>query len=328
MRRREFAAGIAAAAVARPIGAWAQRRARPLVGYLSGRSQADSTGVLDAFRRGLGQLDFVEGRTVDIEYRWAGGRYDRLPGLAAELVQRDVDVILATGGGAPSGLAAKKATATIPIVSIIGGDPVGFGLVQSLNRPGANATGVAFLINLLHAKQVELLHDLVPRAKTLGFIVNTHSPYTEIDLRDAERATAAVGCQLVVAKAGATDELEAAFALLRERNADALVMQSEPLFNSYPQQIVALATRYGLPATYALREYVDAGGLMSYGTSINDAHRLAGWYVGRILKGERPADLPVQQSVKIELIVNLKTAKALGLDVPQTLLARADEVIE
>jgi putative ABC transport system substrate-binding protein len=328
MRRRDFIAGIVGAAAARPIGAWAQRRTRPLVGYLSGRSLADSAGVLDAFRRGLGQLDFVEGRTIDIEYRWAQGRYDRLPGLAAELVQRDVDVILATGGGAPAGLAAKKATATIPIVFIIGGDPVGFDLVQSLNRPGANATGVAFLINLLHAKQVELLHDLVPRAKTLGFIVNAHSPYTEIDLKDAEGAAAAVGCRLVVAKADAPDEFEAAFASLRERNADALVMQSEPLFNSHPQQIVALAARYVLPATYALREYVDAGGLMSYGTSITDAHRLAGWYVGRILKGEKPADLPVQQSVKIELVVNLKAARALGLDVPQTLLARADEVIE
>jgi putative ABC transport system substrate-binding protein len=281
---------------------------------------------LAAFRVGLNEAGFVEGRNISIEYRWADGRYDRLPALAAELVRVPVTVLVATG--ITAAVAAKAATTTIPIVFNTGGDPVRFGLVASLNRPGANVTGVASLGKVLVAKRFELLRELVPKADAIAFLVNPNNAVAELDTSDARAAAAALGQKLIVLKAGSEGDIDPAFTAIAEQRAGGLLQQLDPFLQSRRDQLVALAARYRLPAIYERRDFAAAGGLMSYGTSLSDALRLVGNYAGRLLKGEKPANLPVQQPVKFELVVNLKTAKALSLEVPPTVLARADEVID
>jgi len=328
MRRREFLGAVISGMAAFPPAARSQEPKIPLIGYLSGRSARDSARVVAAFRQGLAERGYVEGKNVAINYLFADGHYERLPELAKELVSRNVAAILATGGGAPSGRAAKGATSTIPIVFIIGGDPVSFGLVPSLNRPGGNITGVSFLINGLIPKQIEALNEVMAKGRPLGFLVNPESPYSNPERQSAEAAAAAVRRSLVVASAHDAGDFAAAYATLVTAGVGGLLLASEPTFNGKSDRLAALSARHALPTVSPLREFPVAGGLMSYGTSITDAHRLAGRYVARILGGEKPADLPVQQSVKVELVLNLKTAKALGIDIPPTLLAIADEVIE
>ena len=280
-----------------------------------------------AFRQGLSETGYVEGQNVAIEYRWAEGRYDRLPALAADLVGRKVDVIV-TSGGDPAALAAKNATSTIPIVFTVGGDPVAAGLVASLARPGGNLTGVSILAVELMPKRLELLSELVPQARVIALLVNPNNPNAERIMRDVQEAARAKGVQLHILKAGTESEIDAAFASLVQLQAGALVVGADPFFNSRREQLVALAARHAVPAIYEWREFAAAGGLISYGASLTAAYRQVGIYAGKILKGAKPADLPVQQPTTFELVVNLKTAKALGLTVPPSILARADEVIE
>jgi putative tryptophan/tyrosine transport system substrate-binding protein len=330
MKRREFIAlagggGLLFAAKARR--ARAQQPAMPVVGFLGSRSPEDSANLVAAFRAGLGESGFVEDRNVTIEFRWAEGHYDRLPALAADLVNRQVSVLAAPGGIA-AGLAAKASTTKIPIIFLTGADPVQFGLVASLSRPGGNLTGVAILTNTLAPKQLELLHEVVPAAALVAFLVNPKNPIAESDTRDLQSAASTTRQQIVVLNASNESEIEKAFATLVQQRAGALLVQSDPLFNSRPDQIVALAARHAVPAMYQWRDFPVAGGLMSYGTVLADAYRQVGIYAGKILKGTKPSDLPVQQSVKVQLVINLKTAKALGLTFPLTLLGRADEVIE
>jgi putative ABC transport system substrate-binding protein len=299
----------------------------PVIGFLSSGSW-DTDGIrLNGFRRGLIETGYVEGQNVSIEYRGAEGRYDRLPALANELVGRRVDLI-ATIGGTVSALAAKAATATIPIIFTIGGDPVTFGLVASFNRPGGNVTGVSVLSTAVVAKRLELLHELVPAAAVITMLVNPNDPNAQSDISDVQAAARTLRKQVHILNASNESDLESAFAALMQLGAGALLVGSDPFFTTRRDQIVALAERHSLPAIYAWREFVTAGGLMSYGTLIADAYRQAGIYTGRILKGARPMDLPVQQATKIELIINLKTAQTLGLTFPLTLLGRADEAIE
>ena len=281
---------------------------------------------LRAFRQGLKDTDYVEGENVAIIYRWAGGGYDRLPVLAAELVRRPVAVIAATDTAAA--IAAKAATTTIPIVFGVAQDPVGLGLIASLSRPGGNATGVNFFVAELGSKQLGLLHDLIPAAARVGLLVDPNAPTTESAMRDVAAAASAIGLQVDVVQASDSREIESAFATLIRNRADALLVGPSGFFVSRRLQLAILAARHAIPVVYNVREYAEAGGLMSYGTSVRDAYRQIGVYAGRILKGAKPADLPVVQSSKFELVINLITAKALGLDVPPTLLARADEVIE
>ena len=325
MKRREFIALLGGAA-AWPLAARAQQPAMPVIGLLSARSLATDTPLIAVFRQGLNETGFVEGKNVAIDYRWTEGRYDRLAGLAADLVRRQVAVIVVIGGD-PAALAAKAATATIPIVFNSGTDPVKLGLVSSLNRPGGNLTGVSFLSSLLLAKQLELLRELVPAATTIGFLVNPNNPNTEVRTREMQETVRAVGRQLHVVRASTEGELEPALATVQQR-ADALVIAADPFFVGRRDQLVALATRYALPVSYPFREDAMAGGLMSYGTSPTDTSRQVGLYTGQVLKGVKPADLPIQQSVKVELVINLRAAKTLGLQIPPSLLARADEVIE
>jgi putative ABC transport system substrate-binding protein len=324
MKRREFIELFGAVLVGSPIAAYGQQL--PVIGILAAPAAEPLRTSIAAFREGLGQSGFVEAQNVEIEYRWAEGEYDRLPVMANDLVGRRVSVIVALAPAAA--VAAKTATGTIPIVFVIGADPVSLGLVTSLNKPGGNVTGVNFLINALGGKRLQLISELVPTSRTFGLLVNPSAPATDLDRQEAERVAATVGAKLLVVNASSEGELESAFATLISDRVGALVVSPDALFTSHRNQLVALAARYAVPTIYHLREAAIAGGLMSYGTSFKDAHRLAGTYTGRILKGEKPANLPVQQSTKFEFVLNLKTAKTLGLDVPPTLLTIADEVIE
>ena len=326
MRRREFIAGFAGSAAAWPLVARAQQPALPVIGFLDGWYQEGFDPYVAAFRQGLSETGYVEGRRVTIEYRWAQGDYNRLPALVADLIQRNAAVIVT--GATPVTRTAKAASTTVPIVFVIGADPIKVGLVASLNRPGGNVTGVSFLANSLLPKQFEVLHETVPKAASIGFLVNPINPNAAADTRDVRAAAEALGRNLSVVHARTDSDFETAFATLGQNRVGALSVDIDPFFITRPRQLVALATRYALPASYPLREFVMAGGLMSYGTSFTDAYRQAGIYAGKILNGASPASLPVQQSTKIELVINLKTAKALGLGIPQSLLLRADQVIE
>ena len=325
MHRREFIKLIGGATAAWPLVARAQQPTMPVVGFLRSTSLADSTHLVTAFRQGLKEAGFVEGRNVVIDFGFADGKLDRLPSLLSDLIRARAAVIMVNP---PAAHVAKAAKTTVPLIFAMGGDPVASGLVTSLNRPGGAITGVVFFSSALGAKRLELLRQIAPQAKTIGVLVNQRSPEDAAEGKDIETAAGAVGQKVVILGANNGQEIEAAFATLVQRGADALIVGSGPLFNSNRQRIVALSARYALPANYSLREYAMAGGLMSYGASITDAYRQAGVYAGRILKGEKPADLPVIQATKLELVINLKTAKTLGLEVSPTLLAIADEVIE
>ncbi|MFL6821208.1 MAG: ABC transporter substrate-binding protein [Xanthobacteraceae bacterium] len=326
MRRREFIALLGGAATAWPRAARAQQPAMPVIGLLDGRSADNSVHLMAAFRRGLNETGYVEGRNVAIAYYWAHGQYDRLPALAADLVRRQVTVITASGNA--SALAAKAATATIPIVFSSGVDPVQAGLVTSLNRPGGNLTGVTTLGVELGPKRLQLLHELVPKATIVALIVNPTNRSSEIQVSDVQVAARALGLELHVLHASTERDIDSAFSALIPLRAGALVIAPESFFNSRSEQLAALTVRHAIPAIYSYREFVAAGGLMSYGGNIADSYRQVGVFVGRILKGEKPSDLPVQQSTKAELFINLTAAKALGLTVPLPLIGRADEVIE
>jgi putative ABC transport system substrate-binding protein len=327
MKRREFITLLGGAAATWPLAAGGQQTAMPVIGFLGGGTQDTYASYVDGFRRGLVAAGRVEGRDVTIELHWLEGRYDRAAALAEQLVRRQVAIIAVTGSTAVA-LAAKAATTTIPIVFAVGGDPVKFGLVASLNRPGGNVTGVSFLANLLTTKQFEVLHEAVPKAAAVGFLVNPANPNAEPDTRELRSTAAALGRKFLVIGARGEGEIDPAFATLVKQGAGAVLISPDALFTSRRDQIVVLAARHALPTIYTLREYAMAGGLMSYGPNLADAYRQAGVYAGRILKGEKPSDLPVVQPTRFELVINLRTARALGLTVPPSLLARADEVIE
>jgi putative ABC transport system substrate-binding protein len=325
VKRREFITLLGGAAAAWPIMARAQRPEIPVVAFLNGGSPDGYAPMVAAFHQGLKDTGYVEAQSVRIEYRWADGQYGRLPAMAADLVHRQVAVIVTNS---PGMLAAKAATTTIPIVFTTSGDPVELGFVASLARPGRNITGVTQLNVEVAPKRLELMHELVPTATIMAVLVNPAYPSAEIQSRGMQAAAHTLGVQLHILRASNERDIDDAFATLAQLRAGAFVISSDPFFNSRAEQFAALALRHAVPTIFQYREFAAAGGLMSYGGSIIDSYRQAGVYTGRILKGEKPADLPVQQSTKVELIINLKTAKALGLEVPRTLIARADEVIE
>jgi putative tryptophan/tyrosine transport system substrate-binding protein len=327
MQRRKFISAIAGAAAAWPLTLRAQQAAMPVVGFLSSRSPAEAAESAEGFRRGLGQTGYFEGKNVTIEYRWAEGHYDRLPAMAAELVARQVAAIAAVGGE-PSGLAAKAVTTTIPIVCSLGGDAVKVGLVTQLNRPGGNITGVSILGAEMGPKRLELAHQLVPKATAFAVLINPKYSPGLAEARDMDVAAHSLGLQLTVLDASSESEIDRAFAVFAEHKLDALIINTDPFLLGQRRQIVQLAAGHNIPAVYFLREFVDAGGLMSYGPSVTNSYRQVGIYVGRIVKGENVGDLPVVQPTKFDLVINLRAAGALGLEIPTNLLVRADEVIE
>jgi putative ABC transport system substrate-binding protein len=324
MRRRQFITLLGSAAAAWPLAAQAQQQV-PVIGFISSRSPGESAPDVAGFRQGLAQVGYVEQQNVAIEYRWAENRYERLQALAADLVTRQVAVITAVGGPVTA-LAVKAATKTIPFVFITGVDPVKLGLVASFARPGGNATGINLFITAVEAKRLGLLHQLVPAATRLGVIVNPNSPELDSQLSDVQRAVRAVGRELQIVRVGTEAEFDAAFVALS--GVQALLVAADPFFSSQRERLVALAARHKIPTIFEARGYTTAGGLMSYGPSLPDMYRQVGLYTGQILKGVKPADLPVVQPTKLELVINLRTAKALGLEIPASLLATADEVIE
>jgi putative ABC transport system substrate-binding protein len=326
MKRRDFITLLGGAATW-PLAARAQQPAMPVIGFLGAPAPAPYAQYVAAIRQGLNETGFVEGQNVAIEYRWAEGQYDRLPALAAELVRRQVAVIVPIGG-APSVIAAKQATSTIPIIFAMTADPVELGLVASLNRPGGNVTGITTLGVALEAKRLQLLHELVPAAALIAMLVNPSNPQTEIQVNEVKAAGVAMGLQILVLKASNDRDVNTAFATLVEQRVGALVIGQDTFLTSQPVQLAALTERHGIPAGSPWREHVEAGLLMSYGASIKDAYRQAGVYAGKVLKGTKSADLPVMQSTKFELAINLKTAKALSVTIPPGVLAIADEVIE
>ena len=326
-RRKFLAALLGSAAAAWPLAASAQQQTMPIVGFLGAPSAAAYARYVAAVQQGLKEAGYIEGQNVRFEYRRADGHYDRLPGLAADLVNRGVSVIIPIGGSPPT-VAAKEVTITVPIVSNMGGDPIKLGLVASLNRPGGNVTGIAMLAVELGAKQFELLHELVPTAALVAILVNPNNPQAGTQLEDMRKAARTIGQRILVLNASTGYELERSFETLAHERADALLVAADVFFASQPTLLVVLTARHAIPAMYPWRSHVDAGGLMSYGASLLDAYRQTGVYAGRVVGGEKPADLPVLQSTKFELVINLKTARAIGLTIPSTLLALADEVIE
>jgi putative tryptophan/tyrosine transport system substrate-binding protein len=327
MKRRDFISVLGGAVAAWPLAARAQQPAMPVIGFLSTRTPNESAHLVAAFRRGLAENGYLEGQNVALEYRWALGQYDRLPALATELVRRPVAVVASVGGD-PAAQAAKAATATIPIVFEVGTDPIKLGLVTSYNRPGGNATGINMLTSALEAKRLGLLRELVPQAAALGVLLNPNWPAAASQLSDVEEAARAIGVQTHVLRASTDGEIDKAFASIAQHRIPALAVASDPFFTSRRDKLAALAARHAVPAMYPFRDYAVAGGLMSYGIDLPEVYRQVGLYAGRVLKGAKPADLPVMQPTKFELVINLKTAKALGLDVPLHLQQLADEVIE
>jgi ABC-type uncharacterized transport system substrate-binding protein len=330
MRRRAFITligGAAAISILWPLAARAQQPTMPVVGYLGAQSPAAFASRVTAFRQGLGETGYVEGRNVAIEFRWAEGQHDRLPALAAELVARRVAVIVAPGGP-PAAIAAKSVTTTIPIVFEMGADPIAMGLVTSLNRPGGNLTGVSSLNVEVTPKRLEILHEAIPTATVVAVLLNPTSPTADSQLRNLQEAARALGLQLHVLHASSARDFDAVFATLLQLRASGLVVASDTFFATHSEQLAAIALRHAVPAIHQSRDFTLAGGLMSYGGSFVESHRQAGVYTGRVLKGDKPADLPVQQVTKVELLINLKTAKALGVTFPLSLSGRADQVIE
>jgi putative tryptophan/tyrosine transport system substrate-binding protein len=327
MRRREFITLFSGAAAGWPLAAGAQQQALPLVGFLSSRSAEDTKKLVEAFRDGLQVSGFVEGKDIEIEYRWANGEYERLAALAADLIGRRVTVLVTTGSE-PSALAAKAATTAIPIVFVIGGDPVKFGLVKSLNRPEGNVTGISASSSVLVAKRLELLHELIPHNRTFAYLVNPKSPGAEFDADDARKAAHDLGIELTVLNAATESELESAFAAAKHRGVGGLSVDVDPFFGVTRSKIIALAASYAVPTMWYFTYIVREGGLISYAPDLADGYRQAGLYAAKILRGARPAELPVLEPTKFELVINLKTAKALGLSIPDKLIALADEVIE